>query len=111
MDLPEQQLCELLSSSFAFQDFRELIRFHFNEDLENIVDGKMPNVVAFELVKWAHRTGRIVELFVAASKQNPNRQDLRAAANTLKASRFDVSVWRDGGMACMRCGWLPNASS
>jgi hypothetical protein len=96
---------EALTAAFDRAGLEQLLAFELDEDLDRIAgDGPLPDVV-FDLVRWAERQGRVLELVAAGRAANPGNDEVQAVANELQpppAPKLDLSEWvsiHDQGVA------------
>ena len=57
-----EQFCDALLAAFDRSELEQLARIDLEENLEAIAGAGRLNVVVFELVMWAQRTGRVLPL-------------------------------------------------
>ena len=78
-----ERFCDALIAAFDRSELEQLTRIDLEEDLEAIVGSGKRNVVVFELVTWAQRTGRVGDLLTAAQRRRPTHAALAALAQEL----------------------------
>jgi len=87
MKLAGSQIAQLLDALLdAYprrDDLRIMMRVELDENLDAIAGGDTLRAVAFSLIEWAQRTGRIEELIAGARRRNPGNPALQAASAAL----------------------------
>ena len=86
MTLTGAQIAQLRDALLAAyprrDDLRMMARVELGENLDAIAGGDTLRAVAFSLIEWAQRTGRVEELIAGARRGNPGNpmgwDDLRA---------------------------------
>jgi len=78
-----ERFCDTLIAAFDRSELEQLTRIDLEENLEAIVGSGKLNVVVFELVTWAQRTGRVGDLLTAAQRRRPTHAALAALAQEL----------------------------
>jgi hypothetical protein len=79
-----QALLDALLGAYGTEAaLRRMVRIELNENLANIAAGGNLHDIVYELIEWAERTGRIVELVAGAHAHNPGNALLRAFAATI----------------------------
>ena len=97
-----EQFCDALLAAFDRSELEQLARIDLEENLEAIAGAGRLNVVVFELVMWAQRTGRGGELLAAAQRRRPTNAALAALAQELDAApaaRADAPPSAPGGVS------------
>ncbi len=73
-----KQLRDALLSAFpAYAPLEEMVRIGLNENLSAVAGEGILRDVVFALIRWAEAQGRITELVVAASEENPGNAALK----------------------------------
>ncbi|MCB0045127.1 MAG: hypothetical protein KDD92_06850 [Caldilineaceae bacterium] len=93
MSLTPQQrslLSNRLADLFDSFELKEMVGLCLDEDIEKIVGGNTRSEIAFNLVEWSRRRGRIVELIQCASKQRPHDAALSDLLATLQQTGIDI---------------------
>ncbi|MEO0968203.1 MAG: SUMF1/EgtB/PvdO family nonheme iron enzyme, partial [Cyanobacteria bacterium J06639_18] len=66
-----QKLCEALVDAFPnYDDLEMMVSFYFDQNLHGIAGSGDLNKVAFKLVRWAEKSGKLEDLIVGAYNQN-----------------------------------------
>lgn len=78
-----ERFCDALVAAFDRSELEQLTRIDLEETLEAIAGSGKLGVVAFELVTWAQRTGRVGDLLAAAQRRRPTHAALAALAQEL----------------------------
>jgi len=79
-----KELRDALLDAYTNQaSLREMVRFELDENLATIAGGGDLAEQTFNLIDWAERTGRLLELVEKAHHFNPGNVRLRAFAETL----------------------------
>jgi hypothetical protein len=93
MSLTGAQIAQLLDALLAAyprrDDLRVMVRIELNENLDAIAGGDTLRGIAFSLIEWAQRTGRIDELIASARRGNPGNATLQAVAAALGLAPVD----------------------
>jgi len=96
-----ERFCNALIAAFDRSELEQLTRIDLEENLEAIAGAGKLSVVAFELVTWAQRTGRVSELLAAAQSRRPTNAALAALAQELgvaPAAKPDAPSSTPGGL-------------
>jgi hypothetical protein len=80
-----KQLQQALLSAFSFDDLSQLVKFELDAQLDSLVAPGPLSSVAFELVMWAERTGRMTDLIKAVVAARPNNPGAGALRDLLVA--------------------------
>jgi len=87
MTLTGAQIAQLRDALLAAyprrDDLRMMARVELGENLDAIAGGDTLRAVAFSLIEWAQRTGRVEELIAGARRGNPGNPALQAVAASL----------------------------
>lgn len=99
MDL--RRLNQALRAAFDTGSLTRLLKTAFNEDLEEITQGKNYREKVFEVVRWAERTGNLNMLLIEASRENPDNPILRELLEATFVDAPDVVTdfvtgWENG---------------
>lgn len=78
-----ERFCDALVAAFDRSELEQLTRIDLEENLEAIAGTGKLSVVAFELVTWAQRTGRVSDLLAAAQTRRSTNTALAALAQEL----------------------------
>lgn len=78
-----ERFCDALVAAFDRSELEQLTRIDLEQNLEAIAGSGKLSVVAFELVTWAQRTGRVSDLLAAAQSRRPTNAALAALAQEL----------------------------
>ena len=79
-----RELRDALLDAYTSQaSLRQMVRFELDENLETIAGGGDLAEQTFNLIDWAERTGRLLELVEKAHHFNPGNARLRAFAASL----------------------------
>ena len=93
MTLAGAQIAQLLDALLAAyprrDDLRMMVRVEVGENLDAIAGGDTLRAVAFSLIEWAQRTGRVEELIAGARRGNPGNAALQAFAAALALAPDD----------------------
>jgi len=81
-----ERFCDALVAAFVRSELEQLTRIDLEQNLEAIAGSGKLSVVAFELVTWAQRTGRVGDLLTAAQRRRPTNTALAALAQELGAA-------------------------
>lgn len=96
MTLTGAQIAQLLDALLAAyprrDDLRLMVRVELGENLDAIAGGDTLRAVAFSLIEWAQRTGRVAELIAGARRGNPGNEALEAFAATLDLGTIDPPI-------------------
>lgn len=65
-------------SAFNEDNLRLLVRFHLNENLDEIVGAGSLSEKVYDLLVWAEKYGKVRTLLDAAKEENENNPELRA---------------------------------
>ncbi|MCP4003744.1 MAG: trypsin-like peptidase domain-containing protein [bacterium] len=84
-----KQLQGALVHAFSISELKRFVRFELDETLENIAVGNREQI-AFELVNWADREGKLQALINALPSARRNNPKVRAFL-----ARFDASPQKD----------------
>jgi formylglycine-generating enzyme required for sulfatase activity/nucleotide-binding universal stress UspA family protein len=72
-----EQIHDALLAGYSPDSLRRMVRVGLNEMLANIAGGATFSDVVFNLIEWAERQDRVLELVTAAHNANPNHADLQ----------------------------------
>ena len=73
------QIRDALLDGYAPDELRELVKLGLDENLHDIVsDGSNQRTVVFELIQWAERHNRVLDLIQAAREENVGNEALAA---------------------------------
>jgi hypothetical protein len=93
MTLAGAQIAQLLDALLAAyprrDDLRMMVRVEVGENLDAIAGGDTLRAVAFSLIEWAQRTGRVEELIAGARRGNPGNAALEVFAAALDLGTID----------------------
>jgi hypothetical protein len=74
-----KDLQEALLSAFPSRhNLSQMLRFKLNVSLDIVASESNHGSAVFTLIRWAVSTGRLKELIIGASTENPNNSDLKA---------------------------------
>jgi len=91
-----QEICDAITEAFTEAELTMALQYLMDANLDNLVSGNRGfQFRVFELVKWADRDGRSVELVQALAKSRPRNPKLRAVSRKYGLS-IPVSVENAG---------------
>jgi hypothetical protein len=78
-----QKLQAAILSGFSGPDLEQLVRFEMDERLDALVSAGPLRDVAFNLIEWAERVGRVDDLVRALGRARPNNREVQAVVAEL----------------------------
>lgn len=96
-----QQFSILILDSFKEDELRKVLRFELDVGLDDVVKPNEFGIRVFDLLEWASKNGRLVELAKALSKERQYRPDLKDFALALESGSAAESV---------ECSFCPHKS-
>jgi hypothetical protein len=78
-----KQLHAALLAAYTEESLAQMLKLELDVDLAHVAGGSNFSAVAFNLIDWAQRTGRLAALIAAAAAFTPASPDLQAFAASL----------------------------
>src|SRR5262245_15503397 len=102
---------DALTSAFpSWSALEMMVEFERDKNLEKLVGRSGLDAVAFELVRWARREGRLDDLLAGAIRQNPGNPDLKRFAYEITLSSDAAPTGKLETMLMPSVGF-PNAAA
>ncbi|MCE7985230.1 MAG: tetratricopeptide repeat protein [Caldilinea sp. CFX5] len=79
---------QALLDGFDRQSLSQLVRFELNESLDKIADGANLQSVVFNLIAWAERNDKVIDLINAAYRYNPNNKAIQQLVSDLTEKKL-----------------------
>lgn len=78
-----KQFHEALLAAFDGESLTQMARLEMGVNINSVAGGSNLSAVAFNLIDWAQRTGRLGELIAAAARSNTDNPELKAFVGSL----------------------------
>jgi hypothetical protein len=77
------KLRDAMLSGFNDPELEQFVRIKLNENLHELVEGGPRSKVVFDLITWAERKGRVIELIRAVQEALPKRPEIQNVTREL----------------------------
>jgi hypothetical protein len=74
---------EALLAAFDQESLTQMVRLEMSVNINSVAGGSNLSAIAFNLIDWAQRTGRLGELIAAAAGFNPDSPEIKAFVASL----------------------------
>ncbi len=78
-----KQFHEALLAAFDQESLTQMVRLEMGVNISSVAGGSNFSAVAFNLIDWAQRTGRLGELIAAAARSNGDNPEIKAFVASL----------------------------
>jgi hypothetical protein len=79
-----KQLHEALLSAFDQESLTKMVRLEMDVNINSVAGGSNLSAIAYNLIDWAQRTGRLGELIAASDRSSGDNPDIQAFVASLR---------------------------